>query len=45
MGVSSYDFTHSWELIERAAEATEAWLKLGGLRNRDGPAALQRHHH
>lgn len=45
LGVSSYDFSHSLELIERAAQSTTLWLESGGLRNRAISAELRRHHH
>lgn len=44
LGVSPFDFSQSGKLIERAAEATRAWLAAGGLRHSDGPAAFEHKH-
>ena len=45
LGVPSYDFSRSTELIERAAQSTTQWLDSGGLESRDVSVALNRHHH
>ena len=45
LAVSSYDFSHGGELIDRAAEATARWLDDGGLGNPGVVAPLQPHHH
>ena len=42
---SAYDFTQSGELIERAAEATERWIREGGLRVYHLPCGLSAHSH
>jgi NTE family protein len=44
LDVSPFNFGHSAALIERAAEATRAWLDAGGLQRADTPAALRHEH-
>ncbi|SDN61198.1 NTE family protein [Pseudomonas jinjuensis] len=44
LAVNSYDFSHTAELIRRAASATEHWLE-GGMQNRDPAWVLAPHHH
>jgi NTE family protein len=43
--VSPYDFGHSGELIERAAEQTGRWIARGGLEREQVPGALRAHAH
>jgi NTE family protein len=43
--VSSYDYDHCAELIERAADTTRAWLDGGGLRAAATPGPLDFHAH
>jgi len=43
--VSSYDFSHTGALLDRAAASTAEWLDQGGLQRRDIPDALRPHHH
>jgi NTE family protein len=45
LAVSPYDFSHTGELIERAAVQTRSWLELGGLGKRQVPGALRPHSH
>ena len=45
LAVSSYEFSHGGDLIDRAAESTARWLDSGGLRNPGLPGPLQPHHH
>ena len=45
LAVSSYDFSHSGELIERAAQSTAQWLDRRGLQDQEIPVALHPHHH
>ncbi|MBI4502048.1 MAG: patatin-like phospholipase family protein [Gemmatimonadetes bacterium] len=45
LSVSAYDFSHSGELIDRAAAATADWLRQDGLRRREIPDALRPHRH
>jgi len=45
LAVSSYDFSRSQELIQLAAQTTEAWLASGGLSPRGIPDALLSHDH
>jgi NTE family protein len=45
LGVSSYDFSHTSELIDRARTQTEGWLDAGGLSQRVIPNALRAHSH
>jgi NTE family protein len=42
---SPYDFSRTPEHIDRAAEATEAWVAQGGLMKREIPHELQPHDH
>ena len=42
---AAHDFSHSAELIERAAESTTTWLETGGLERRDVPDQLRAHGH
>jgi NTE family protein len=42
---SPYDFSHTSELIERAAASTDAWLANGGLERRIIPGQLRAHSH
>lgn len=42
---SAYDFSRTDELIERAAERTEAWLAEGGLQRREIPHEMNAHKH
>ncbi len=43
--VSSYDFSHTGELIDRAAGSTAEWLTEGGLQRHEIPELLRPHHH
>ncbi|MBI2401803.1 MAG: patatin-like phospholipase family protein [Gemmatimonadetes bacterium] len=43
--VSAYDFSHTGDLIDRAAGSTADWISGGGLRRREIPDALRPHHH
>ena len=45
LAVSSFDFSHTGELIDRAAASTRAWLDAGGLDRRTVPEALRPHTH
>lgn len=45
LAVSSYDFSQTAELIERAAAATRHWLQHDGLRSGGIPDALRPHTH
>lgn len=45
LAVSSYDFSHGGELIDRAAAATARWLDQGGLQQPQPPETLRPHHH
>ena len=45
LAVSSYDFSHTGSLIDRAAAATAEWLGDGGLSRREIPRALRPHSH
>ncbi|EKZ98832.1 patatin-like phospholipase family protein [Cupriavidus metallidurans] len=45
LDISPYDYTRCGELIERAAEATVAWLRADGLSSRRVPGALEPHTH
>lgn len=45
LAVSSYDFSHGSELIDRAAESTVRWLDAGGLRNPSTADPLRPHRH
>ncbi len=45
LAVSSYDFSHGGELIDRAAESTARWLDGGGLAEPTSPGRLRPHHH
>lgn len=45
LAISSYDFSQSGHLIERAEAATAAWLAADGLSATGVPATLQPHHH
>jgi NTE family protein len=45
LSVSPFDFSHSDELIERAAERTRDWIEKGGLSRRASPRELAPHHH
>ncbi|MGO4280753.1 MULTISPECIES: patatin-like phospholipase family protein [Cupriavidus] len=45
LDVSPYDYTRCGELIDRAAEATVAWLRADGLKSRRVPGALEPHSH
>lgn len=42
---SPYDFSQTSELIERAAERTEEWLRDGGLERREIPHEMNAHKH
>jgi NTE family protein len=44
MAVSVFDFSHTAELIERAAAQTRAWLDAGGLAS-SGPLHVPLAHH
>ncbi len=43
LSVSSFDFSHSGDLIDRAAEQTARWIQEGGLETRCVPDALYPH--
>jgi len=43
IAVSPYDFSHAQELIERATENTQRWLRGGGLTRQRIPGALRPH--
>jgi NTE family protein len=43
--ISSYDFSHGAELIERAAVSTTRWIQERGLEREDTPPALLPHSH
>lgn len=43
--VSSYDFSRTAELIDRAAGSTAEWVAGGGLYRHEIPDALRPHHH
>jgi len=45
LDVSPYDYTRCGELIDRAAEATVAWLRADGLSSQRVPGALEPHSH
>ncbi len=45
LSISSFDFSHSSELIDRAAEQTALWIQEGGLETRCVPDALYPHDH
>jgi NTE family protein len=45
LNVTSADFTHNGELIDRAAENTRRWLDSGGLSVREVPGPLRPHAH
>lgn len=45
LSVSPYDFSHTEELIERAADQTRRWLGKGGLTRGRVPGALRGHTH
>jgi NTE family protein len=45
LSVSPYDFSHTGELIERAALQTRGWLERGGLGKHQVPGALRPHFH
>ena len=45
LSVSPYDFSHTEELIERAADQTRRWLGRGGLTRERVPGALRGHTH
>ena len=45
LAVSSYDFSQTGTLIDRAAAATAQWLRDGGLSQRAIPRALRPHAH
>ncbi len=45
LDISPYDYTRCGELIDRAAEATLAWLRADGLSSRRVPGALEPHTH
>jgi len=45
LACSAYDFSHSASLIERAEASTRAWLKGGGLDNREVPGEMRTHTH
>jgi NTE family protein len=45
LGVSSVDFRHGAELIDRARRATRDWLASGGTRRRRPERFLSLHHH
>ncbi len=43
--VSSHDFSHSEELIQRSYEQTQNWLKRGSLEHEDLPIIMHFHSH
>jgi NTE family protein len=45
LDISPYDYTRCGELIDRASEATVAWLRADGLSSRRVPGALEPHTH
>jgi NTE family protein len=45
LAVSPYDFSHTGELIERAAVQTRGWLERGGPGKHQVPGALRPHFH
>jgi NTE family protein len=45
LAISSYDFSHGGELINRAAESTARWLDDGGLGHAGSVGPLRPHHH
>jgi NTE family protein len=45
LAVSPYSFSHTKELIERAAQSTKAWINSGGLSRQDIPGSLEAHTH
>lgn len=45
LAVSSYDFSQTGTLIDRAAAATEQWLHEGGLQRHAIPESLRPHSH
>lgn len=45
MRISSYDFSHTRELIERARQSTRRWVERGGLEDRRIPDTLKPHTH
>lgn len=45
LGVSSYDFSRTAELIETADASTRRWLGQGGLQRGEVPHALRAHRH
>jgi hypothetical protein len=42
---TSFDFSHSAELMERAEAATRKWIDGGGLMSHSRPQELAPHHH
>lgn len=45
LGISSYDFSHSDELIDRAAQSTQRWLEDHPLPDGCVPSSLKPHRH
>ena len=45
LAISSYDFSHGAELIDRAAVSTARWIQARGLERSDTPATLLPHSH
>jgi NTE family protein len=45
LAISPYNFSHTKELIERAAQSTRAWIDSGGLSRHDIPGSLEPHTH
>jgi NTE family protein len=45
LSVSAYDFSHSGDLIDRAAASAEEWLRRDGLGRREIPPSLRPHRH
>ena len=45
LGSSSYDFSQTGSLIDRAAVQTTDWLAAGGLTRQEIPGALRPHDH
>jgi NTE family protein len=45
LAVSPYNFSHTKELIERAARNTRAWIDSGGLSRHEIPGSLEAHTH